>query len=109
MVQVTNEAMQKIKERMCTTQSRQKSYANSRRRNLEFEVGDMVFLKVALMKGVLRFRRKGKLSPRFIETFEILERIGPVAYMLALPPSLSTVHKYFMYLYFVSIWPIQHM
>ena len=95
MVQVTNGAVQKIRERMCTTQSRQKSYANSRRRNLEFEVGDMVFLKVTLMKGVLRFRRKGKLSPRFIETFEIFERIKPVAYMLAQPPSLSIVHNVF--------------
>ena len=63
LVQVTNKTMQKIRERMCTAQSRQKSYADSRRRNLEFEVGDMVFLKVALMKSVLRFGRKGKLSP----------------------------------------------
>ena len=74
---------------MQTTQSRQKSYANVRRNDLEFEVGDSVFLKVAPMKGVLRFGRKGKLSPRFIGPFEILERIGPMAYRLALPPSLD--------------------
>ena len=80
---------------MRTAQSRQKSYADSRRRSLEFEVGDKVFLKVAPMKGVLRFGRKGKLSPRFIGPFEIFERIGPVAYRLALPPSLSTVHNVF--------------
>ena len=95
LVQVTNKGMQQIRGRMRTTQSRQKSYADSRRRNLEFEVGDMVFLKVAPMKGVLRFRRKGKLSPRFIGPFEILERIGPIAYRLALPPSLSSIHNVF--------------
>ena len=95
LVQVTNEAMQQIRGRMCIAQIRQKSYANSRRRNLEFEVGDMVFLKVAPMKGVLRFGRKGKLSPRFIGPFEILERIEPVAYKLALPPSLSSIHNVF--------------
>ncbi|KAA0040695.1 pol protein [Cucumis melo var. makuwa] len=63
-----------------------------RRKDLEFEVGDKVFLKVAPMRGVLRFERRGKLSPRFVGPFEILERIGPVAYRLVLPPSLSTVH-----------------
>ena len=80
---------------MCTAQSRQKSYTESRRRDLEFEVGDMVFLKVTPMKGVLRFGRKGKLGPRFIGPFEILERIGPVACRLALPPSLSAIHNVF--------------
>ena len=80
---------------MRTAQSRQKSYADVRRRNLEFEEGDPVFLKVAPMKGILRFGRKGKLSPRFIGPFEILERVGSVAYKLALPPSLSSVHDVF--------------
>ncbi|KAL0539815.1 hypothetical protein IC582_024036 [Cucumis melo] len=95
LVQSTNEAIQKIRSRMHTAQSRQKSYADVRRKDLEFELGDKVFLKVAPMKGVLRFERKGKLSPRFVGPFEILERIGPVAYRLALPPSLSTVHDVF--------------
>ncbi|KAL0546306.1 hypothetical protein IC582_016213 [Cucumis melo] len=95
LVQSTNEAIQKIRSRMHTAQSRQKSYADVRRKDLEFEVGDKVFLKVAPMRGVLRFERRGKLSPRFIGPFEILERIGPVAYRLALPPSLSTVHDVF--------------
>ncbi|KAL0551690.1 hypothetical protein IC582_010779 [Cucumis melo] len=80
---------------MLTAQSRQKSYADVRRKDLEFEVGDMVFLKVAPMKGVLRFAKKGKLSPRFVGLFEILERIGPVAYRLALPPSFAAVHEVF--------------
>ncbi|KAL0551335.1 hypothetical protein IC582_010421 [Cucumis melo] len=95
LVQSTNEAIQKIRSRMHTAQSRQKSYADVRRKDLEFEMGDKVFLKVAPMKGVLRFERRGKLSPRFVGPFEILERIGPVAYRLALPPSLSTVHDVF--------------
>ncbi|KAA0056044.1 ty3-gypsy retrotransposon protein [Cucumis melo var. makuwa] len=95
LVQSTNEAIQKIRSRMLIAQSRQKSYADVRRRDLEFDVGDKVFLKVAPMKGVLRFERRGKLSPRFVGPFEILERIGPVAYRLALPPSLSTVHDVF--------------
>ncbi|KAL4013434.1 hypothetical protein IC575_025604 [Cucumis melo] len=85
LVQTTNAAIQKIRARMLTAQSRQKSYADVRRKDLEFKVGDMVFLKVAPMKGVLRFAKKGKLSPRFVGPFEILERIGPVAYRLALP------------------------
>ncbi|KAL0540047.1 hypothetical protein IC582_024275 [Cucumis melo] len=95
LVQSTNEAIQKIRSRMHTAQSRQKSYADVRRKDLEFEIGDKVFLKVAPMKGVLRFERRGKLSPRFVGPFEILERIGPVAYRLALPPSLSAVHDVF--------------
>ncbi|KAL4021234.1 hypothetical protein IC575_020026 [Cucumis melo] len=95
LVQSTNEAMQKIRSRMQTAQSRQKSYADVRRKDLEFDVGDKVFLKVAPMKGVLRFKKRGKLSPRFVGSFEILERIGPVAYHLALPPSLLAVHDVF--------------
>ena len=66
-----------------------------RRRPLEFEVGDHVFLKVIPKRGVVRFGKRRKLSPRFIEPFEILERIGTVAYRLALPPSMSGVHEVF--------------
>ena len=80
---------------MRTVQSRQKSYANVRHRSLEFEIGDPVFLKVTPMKGVLRFRRKGKLSPKFIGPFEILERVGLVAYKLALPLAHLEVHDVF--------------
>ena len=66
-----------------------------RRRPLEFEVGDHVFLKVMPKRGVVRFGKRGKLSPRFIGPFEILERIGTVAYRLALPPGMSGVHEVF--------------
>ena len=80
---------------MKTAQSRQKSYADQRRRDLEFVVGDHVFLKVAPMKRVLRFGKKGKLSPRFIGPFKILSIIGERAYQLALPPALSSIHNTF--------------
>ena len=76
-------------------QSRQKNYADKRRRPLEFEVGDLVFLKVALMKGVMRFGKKGKLSPRYIGPFEIVEHIGKVAYKFSLPSELASVHNVF--------------
>ena len=79
LVYITNEVVQKIRARMHTAQSRQKSYFDVKCRNLEFEEGDPVFLKVAPMKGILRFGRKGKLSLRFIGPFKILERIGLVA------------------------------
>ena len=66
-----------------------------RHRPLEFEVGDHVFLKVMPKGGVVRFSKRGKLWPRFIGPFEMLERIGIVAYRLALPPSMSGVHEVF--------------
>ena len=87
--------MEKIRKRMLAVQSRQKSYADPKRRDIEFSVGDKVFLKVTPMKCIIRFGKKGKLSPRFIGPFEILERVGSVAYRLALPPSLSNVHNVF--------------
>ena len=84
-----------ICDRLKTAQSRQKSYADTRRRPLEFEVGDYVFLKVSPSKGIMRFGKKGKLSPRYIGPFEILEKVRDMAYRLALPPQLSGVHNVF--------------
>ncbi|KAL5542263.1 hypothetical protein UlMin_009973 [Ulmus minor] len=75
--------------------SRQKSYADKRRRPLEFQVGDSVFLKISPFKGIIRFGKRGKLNPRYIGPYEILERVGKVAYRLALPPNLATVHNVF--------------
>ncbi|CAJ2662227.1 unnamed protein product [Trifolium pratense] len=95
LIQDAIEKVKLIRDRLVTAQSRQKSYSDKRRRPLEFTVGDHVFLRVSPMKGVLRFGKKGKLSPRFIGPFEILERVGPVAYRLALPPDLSGVHPVF--------------
>lgn len=62
---------------------------------MKFNVGDKVLLKVVPMKGIMRFGKKGKLSPRYVGPFEILDKIGEVAYRLALPPSLSNVHNVF--------------
>jgi hypothetical protein len=80
---------------MIAAQSRQKSYVDNRRRPLEFEVGDRVFLKVSPMKGVMQFVKKGKLSPRFVGPFEITQRVGRLAYRIALPPNLVGTHGVF--------------
>ena len=84
-----------IRKRLLTTQSWQKSYADVRQRPLEFKEGDHVFLKVMPKRGVIRFDKRGKLSPTYIGPIEVLERVGAVAYRLALPSSLSTVHEVF--------------
>ena len=76
-------------------QGLQKSYIDVRRQPLEFEVGDHVSLKVIPKRGVVRFGKRGKLSPRFIGPFEILERIGTVAYRLTLSPNMTGVHEAF--------------
>ena len=62
---------------------------------MEYEVGEKVFLKVSPWKGIIRFGRQGKLSPRYIGPYEILERVGPLAYRLALPQELSQIHDVF--------------
>jgi hypothetical protein len=80
---------------MLAAQSRQKSYVDVRRRELEFEVGDQVLLKVSPTKGVVRFGTKGKLSPRYIGPFLIVERVGILAYRLELPESMKGVHDVF--------------
>ncbi|CAL9030488.1 unnamed protein product [Prunus brigantina] len=95
LVQETTAKIKVIKQRLLTTQSRQKNYADQRRKPLSFYVGDYVFLKVSPRRGVKRFGKIGKLAPRFIGPFEILERIGEVAYKLALPPQLSNTHNVF--------------
>ena len=95
LIRDTTEKVGLIRKRLLMTQSRQKSYADKRRRPLEFETGDHVFLKVMPKRGVVRFGKQRKLSPRFIGPFEVLERVGAVAYRLALPPSLSGVHEVF--------------
>ncbi|GKE35711.1 putative reverse transcriptase domain-containing protein [Tanacetum coccineum] len=115
-VQETTENIFQIKERLKTTRSRQKSYADKRRKLFEFKVGDRVLLKVSPWKGVVRFRKKGKLAPRYVRPFEItsplgikktedprakagifliVECVGPVAYRLRLPQELSCIHDTF--------------
>ena len=95
LIRDTSEKVILIQQRLLMTQSRQKSYADVRRRPLEFEVGDYAFLKVMPKRGVVRFGKRGNLSPRFVRPFEILERVGTLAYWLALPPSMSGVHEVF--------------
>ena len=95
LIRDTSENVSLIRQRLLTAQNRQKSYANVRRRSLEFEVGDHVFLKVMPKRGVVRFGKRGKLSPRFLGPFEILKTIGVVAYRLALTPSMTGVHEVF--------------
>ncbi|WMV54949.1 hypothetical protein MTR67_048334 [Solanum verrucosum] len=89
------EKVQLIRDRLMTAQSRQKSYADVRRRELEFQVDDWVFLKVSPMKGVMRFGKKGKLSPRYVGPYRILKKVGKVAYELELPADLAAVHPVF--------------
>nr|GFA83658.1 putative reverse transcriptase domain-containing protein [Tanacetum cinerariifolium] len=94
-VQETTDKIVQIKERLKVTQDFQKSYADKRRKPLEFSVGDKVLLKVSPRKGVVRFGKRSKLSPRYVGPFEIVERIGPVAYRLRLPKELTGVHDTF--------------
>ncbi|KAD4178723.1 hypothetical protein E3N88_27314 [Mikania micrantha] len=94
-IQETTDKIAQIKERIKAARDRQKSYADHRRKPLEFSIGDKVMLKVSPWKGVVRFGKKGKLAPRYVGPFEILDRIGPVAYKLKLPQELGGVHDIF--------------
>ncbi|XP_047264618.1 uncharacterized protein LOC124896821 [Capsicum annuum] len=87
--------VQLIRERLKTDHSYQKSFADVRRRELEFEVCDWVFLKVSPMKGIMRFGKKGKLSPQFVGSYDIVKRIGELAYEVNLPSELVAVHPVF--------------
>ncbi|GJV99868.1 putative reverse transcriptase domain-containing protein [Tanacetum coccineum] len=91
----TTEKIVQIQQRLQAARDRQRSYANIRRKPLEFQVGDQVMLKLSPCKGVIRFEKQGKLNPRYIRPFKILKRIGPVAYKLELPEELSNVHNTF--------------
>ncbi|KAK9011310.1 hypothetical protein V6N11_044162 [Hibiscus sabdariffa] len=91
----TTEKVKLISERLKAASDRQKSYADLKRREVEYAVGDKVFLKVSPWKKVMRFGRKGKLSPRYIGPYEIVGRVGPVAYRLLLPPELEKIHDVF--------------
>ena len=91
----STEKIDLIRHRMKEAQSKQKSYADNRRRKLEFSMGDFVFVRVSPMKGVVRFSRSRKLAPRYIRPFPITERIGSVAYRLLLPTQFSAIHDVF--------------
>ena len=87
--------MKTIQANLKAAQSRQKSYANKRRKPLQFKFGDHVYLRVSSTKGVQRFGLKGKLAPRYIGPFDILAICGPVAYQIRLPSRLAAVHDVF--------------
>ena len=95
LVQQTADVVTTIRARLVAAQDRQKKYADLHRQSRDFEVGSFVFLKVSPWKGKIRFGKKGKLSPRFIGPFEILKRVGEVAYKVALPPELEHIHNVF--------------
>jgi hypothetical protein len=95
LVQQTTEKVRLIQERMKIAQSRQKSYADQRRRPLEFQEGDHVFLRVTPTTGVGRALKSKKLTPKFIGPYQILKRVGSVAYEIALPPNLANLHSVF--------------
>ena len=91
----SSEKVKIVQMKMKESRDRQKNYADKRRRPLEFQVGDKVFLKVSPMRGVIRFGQKGKSAKRFVGPFEIKSRIGDVAYRLVLPPQLVGVDDVF--------------
>ena len=103
LVQITSEKVKVVRDNLKKARDRQKSYADNRRRDLQFEIGDRVFLKISPWKGVLRFGRRGKLSPRFIEPYEIVIKMGLVAYRLKLPPWETSI---FCFLYIIRDYSI---
>ncbi|KAK8986843.1 hypothetical protein V6N11_037769 [Hibiscus sabdariffa] len=95
LIQDTEKQVQIIHDRLKQAFDRQKAYADAKRRDIRYEVGDKVFLKVSPWKKVLSFGKKGKLSPRYIGPFEVIEKVGSVAYQLALPPEFDKMHNVF--------------
>ena len=95
LIKESEEKVKLIRDRLKIAQSRQKSYADSKRKEVTYEIGDIAYLRVSPLRGVKRFRVKGKLAPRFVGLYFILERMGEVAYKLELPEGLSGVHDVF--------------
>ena len=93
LIQETEEKVKMI--RLKVSNDRQKSYADMKRKDIRYEIGKKVFLKVSPWKKVMRFGKKGKLSPRFIGPYEVIEKVGPLAYRLTLPPKLEKIHSVF--------------
>ena len=94
-MQITSEKVKVVRDNLKTIRYRQKIYADNRRRDLQFDIGNRVFLKISPWKGVLIFGRRGKLGPRYIRPYEIVSKVGPVAYKLKLAPELSRIHDTF--------------
>jgi transposase InsO family protein len=94
-IEAAEDKVAEIRANLKAAQSRQKSYADKRRRELSFEVGDHVYLKVSPIRGTRRFQVRGKLAPRFIGPFPILKKVGAIAYKIQLPEEMSDVHNVF--------------
>ena len=95
LIKESEEKVKLIRDRLKVAQSRQKSYADTKRKEVAYEVGDRAYLRVSPLRGVKRFGVKGKLAPRFVGLYRVLERMGEVAYKLELPEGLSGVHDVF--------------
>ena len=95
LIQETEENVKMIRERLKIANDRHKSYADMKRKDIRYEIGEKVFLKVSPWKKVMRFGENGKLSLRFIGPYEVIEKVGPVAYRIALPPELEKIHSVF--------------
>ena len=97
LIKDAEEKVKLIRERLKIAQSRHKSYEDAKRKDVTYEVGDRAYLRVSLIRGIKRYGIKGKLAPRFVGPYKILERGGEVAYQLELPEALSGVHDVFHY------------
>ena len=95
LIKESEEKVKLIRDRLKIAQSRQKSYADSKRMEVTYEIGDRAYMRVSPLRGVKRFGVKGKLAPRFVGPYRVLERMGEVAYKLELPEGLSGVHDVF--------------
>ncbi|XP_075473392.1 uncharacterized protein LOC142504403 [Primulina tabacum] len=95
LVQLTIGKVTVVREKLKAAQDRQKSWADLKRRPVEFNIGEKAYVKVSPMKGVVRFTKAGKLNPRYVGPFEILEKVGTLAYRLALPPNMPRIHNVF--------------
>ena len=95
LIQETEEKVKMIREILKVANDRQKSYADMKRKYIRYEIMEKVFLKVSPWKKMMRFGKKGKLGPRFIGPYEVIEKVGPVAYRLASPQDLEKIHNVF--------------
>ena len=95
LIRETEEKVKMIRERLKVATDRQKSYADMKRKDIRYEIGEKMFLKVSPWKKVMRFGKKDKLSPRFIGPYEVIEKVSPMAYRLALPSDLEKIHNVF--------------